>query len=409
MNTHKRYDWVEIQKLYDTGLSYREMYNVIGITGKSIQKAITRGVFRPRTLNEASKIGATKIDQSLIWTPERRKRQSEAKKKLYKEHPEKHPNRKLANNRQQMSYPEKLVYDWLTTQNIEFIHQRKIDKYYVDFNIGSLCIEVDGKYFHNKESDIKRDKIITDLGFTIRRVSASNIIKHGASIVLDESIPDDILAKHIDLRKPRICPICKSTYYGKRKTCSDDCKNKSRRIKLNYIKRDKIYTPRKPRTNTYIQIKCSIPPISKVDLQQLIDINTPFTTIGKQYGVSDNAVRKWCKKYSIDSTKQSVIDENKLTELVTTGRGIKYISRELKATPERLYKIIDKLGLTVVDNRPKQISIELVNRVKELIDEGKRNTDIIPLVGLDQQQVSAIRCKYKKTLTTISENTILDT
>ena len=95
--------------------------------------------------------------------------------------------------------------------------------------------------------------------------------------------------------------------------------------------------------------------------------------------------------------------------MVTTGRGIKYISRELKATPERLYKIIDKLGLTVVDNRPKQISIELVNRVKELIDEGKRNTDIIPLVGLDHQQVSAIRCKYKNSLTTTIENTILDT
>src|SRR5574343_19665 len=398
MNTHKRYDWNEVQTLYDSGLSYREMHNVIGITGSTLQKAITRGVFRPRTLNEASKIGATKIDQSLIWTPERRKTQSEAKKKLYKEHPEKHPNRKLANNRQQMSYPEKLVYDWLTTQSIEFIHQRKIDKYYVDFNIGSLCIEVDGKYFHNKESDIKRDKIITELGFTIRRVSASNIIKHGASIVLDQSIPDYILSKHIDLRKPRICPICKSTYYGKRTICSDECKKVSREKRIQQI----------TKPNGTIQIKCSIPPVSKSDLQQLIDSNIPFTTIGKQYGVSDNAVRKWCKKYNIDSTKQSIIDEHKLTKLVTTGHGIKYISRELKATPERLYKIIDKLGLTVVDNRPKQISIELVNRVKELIDEGKRNTDIIPLVGLDQQQVSAIRCKYKKALTTISENTILD-
>lgn len=385
MNTHKRYDWNEVQKLYDTGLSYREMYNAIGITGSTLQKASARGVFRPRTLNEASKIGATKIDQSLIWTPERRKTQSEAKKKLYKEHPEKHPNRKLANNRQQMSYPEKLVYDWLTTQSIEFIHQRKIDKYYVDFNIGSLCIEVDGKYFHNKESDIKRDKIITNLGFTIRRVSASNIIKHGASIVLDQSIPDDILAKHIDLRKPRICPICKSTYYGKRTICSDECKKKS------------------------MILKCTIPPISKADLQKLIDINTPFTTIGKQYGVSDNAVRKWCVKYNINTSKQSVIDEIKLTELVTNGHGISYISRELNATRERLHKTITKLGLTVVDNRPKQISIELVNRVKELIDEGKRNTDIIPLVGLDHQQVSAIRCKYKNSLTLTNENTILDT
>lgn len=395
MNTHKRYDWNEVQKLYDTGLTYKELHSKIGISNATIHNAVKKGLFKSRTTSES--LIYTKYDRTSIWTPERRKLQSEAKKKLYKEHPEKHPNRKLANNRQQMSYPEKLVYDWLTTQNIEFIHQRKIDKYYVDFNIGSLCIEVDGKYFHHKEYDIKRDKIITDLGFTIRRVSASNIIKHGASIVLDESIPDDILSKHIDLRKPRICPICGSIYYGKRKTCSDECKQKTRT------------TIKVTRKNGVTQLRSNIPPVSQSDLQQLIDYNTPFTAIGKQYGVSDTAVRKWCVKYNINTSKQSVIDEIKLTELVTTGYGISYISRELNATPERLHKIINKLGLSVVDNTPKQIPSELVNRVKQLIDDGKRNIDIIPLVGLDQRQVSAIRSKYKKSLTTNVENTILDT
>lgn len=37
----------------------------------------------------------------------------------------------------------------------------------------------------------------------------------------------------------------------------------------------------------------------------------------------------------------------------------KLFLRELNATRERLHKTITKLGLTVVDNRPKQISIEL--------------------------------------------------
>ena len=37
---------------------------------------------------------------------------------------------------------------------------------------------------------------------------------------------------------------------------------------------------------------------SREELKQLIRI-TPFTTIGKQYGVSDNAVRKWCKMYNL--------------------------------------------------------------------------------------------------------------
>jgi hypothetical protein len=39
---------------------------------------------------------------------------------------------------------------------------------------------------------------------------------------------------------------------------------------------------------------------SKDKLEQLIK-EKPFTQIGKEYGVSDNAVRKWCKKYNINS------------------------------------------------------------------------------------------------------------
>ena len=35
---------------------------------------------------------------------------------------------------------------------------------------------------------------------------------------------------------------------------------------------------------------------SKEDLLELIKTK-PFTEIGKMYGVTDNAIRKWCKKY----------------------------------------------------------------------------------------------------------------
>ena len=32
----------------------------------------------------------------------------------------------------------------------------------------------------------------------------------------------------------------------------------------------------------------------------------PFTVIGQQFGVSDNAIRKWCKKYNLPSTKEEI-------------------------------------------------------------------------------------------------------
>lgn len=39
-------------------------------------------------------------------------------------------------------------------------------------------------------------------------------------------------------------------------------------------------------------------PITRDELKQLIR-TTPFTTIAKQFNLSDNAIRKWCDKYSL--------------------------------------------------------------------------------------------------------------
>lgn len=41
------------------------------------------------------------------------------------------------------------------------------------------------------------------------------------------------------------------------------------------------------------------------ELKDLIR-NLPFTTIAKQYGVTDNAVRKWCDKYDLPRTKSEI-------------------------------------------------------------------------------------------------------
>ena len=41
-----------------------------------------------------------------------------------------------------------------------------------------------------------------------------------------------------------------------------------------------------------------LPPVPREKLKQLIR-TTPFLKIGKQLGVSDNAIRKWCDKYKL--------------------------------------------------------------------------------------------------------------
>ena len=46
-------------------------------------------------------------------------------------------------------------------------------------------------------------------------------------------------------------------------------------------------------------------PINREELKKLIR-NTPFTTIGKQFNVTDNAIRKWCKSYNLPTTKKEI-------------------------------------------------------------------------------------------------------
>ena len=48
-------------------------------------------------------------------------------------------------------------------------------------------------------------------------------------------------------------------------------------------------------------------PVSREELKKLIR-NTPFTQIGKQYGVSDNAIRKWCDKYNLARKKSEIVE-----------------------------------------------------------------------------------------------------
>lgn len=71
-------------------------------------------------------------------------------------------------------------------------------------------------------------------------------------------------------RKTKVCPSCGTFITPKAKTCTNCLHIKQR--------------------------KCERP--SKEELEQLIQ-SMPMIQIGKMFGVSDNAIRKWCKNYNI--------------------------------------------------------------------------------------------------------------
>jgi hypothetical protein len=130
----RKYNWETVQEFYNKGNSIKLCCEYFGMHNSSFMKAVKRGDIKTRSHKEsmeiASKMGRCKGGE---WTEERRKEQSERKKRLYKEHPEKHPNFKCANNKKMMSYPEKLAYTFLEVNKIKFEHQKNILCYWVDF------------------------------------------------------------------------------------------------------------------------------------------------------------------------------------------------------------------------------------------------------------------------------------
>ena len=119
-----------------------------------------------------------------VWTEKMRKEKSEWRKRLHEEHPEMHPNRKLAGNRSAMSYPEKVAYEYLQYLGVDFSHQKRIEGYYPDFVIGKIIIEIDGERWHNAEKDAIRDKKLNEAGYFVYRIRAKDNIQEKIKNIL---------------------------------------------------------------------------------------------------------------------------------------------------------------------------------------------------------------------------------
>lgn len=101
--------------------------------------------------------------------------------------------------------------------------------------------------------------------------------------------------------KSKICPICGGKKSAKA-TCCSKCSVKSRFASK----------------------------ITKEELANLI-YTTPFTKIADMYGVSDNAIRKWCKKYDLPYKHSQIHPKSECLEKsssVTSSRCISCYSKD---------------------------------------------------------------------------------
>lgn len=77
--------------------------------------------------------------------------------------------------------------------------------------------------------------------------------------------------------KEKVCPICGSHFIGENKFCSIECN-------------------RKWRSETYSFNKNNI---TKESIINAFKKYGTFISVGKFYGVNDNSIRKWCKKFKL--------------------------------------------------------------------------------------------------------------
>lgn len=151
-------------------------------TRKVWNKGLTKDDPRVKKYGDSISV-STKGKSGRVWTDEQKLAKSIWRKQYHLENPEAHPNRKLAGNRTKISYPEQIAYDWMVENGIAFEHQKQIGKYFPDFVIDNLIIEIDGEYWHNDEKDKLKDEFFNRNGYTVLRIKAKEHIQSRLSEV----------------------------------------------------------------------------------------------------------------------------------------------------------------------------------------------------------------------------------
>lgn len=145
------------------------------------------------------------------------------------------------------------------------------DKIWNNKELTMILDHIDGDNHNNVTSNLRRicpncnSQLPTFAGRNLRKGEKTD----NSNIGYSPTKIRNVKLKHT--REKKICPICNKNILSNsdNKMCIDCYKNYQSR---------------------------NIP--AKEELEKLI-YNTPFVKIGKKYGVSDNAVRNWCKKYGL--------------------------------------------------------------------------------------------------------------
>lgn len=177
-----KYNWKEIQKEYDTGISWRDLMKKYGFGWSLVFKYTKSGILKSRNISDSMILDRKKNPDRYKCSDVTRKKLSEIRKKYLEEHPDKVPYL-LNHHSKGDSYPEKYFKEVFEIEKIDLKHHLQIGIYQLDFyNLESkIDIEIDGdQHYVDKriiESDIRRTKFLECKGWKVFRVKWSEYQK----------------------------------------------------------------------------------------------------------------------------------------------------------------------------------------------------------------------------------------
>jgi|LauGreDrversion4_2_1035121.scaffolds.fasta_scaffold212111_3 hypothetical protein len=239
--------------------------------------------------NGLNRIGLKGGCKGLNMTSESRKKISDSKKKLYRDHPEKH---NWKSNKKFISKPCEEFKKILDDASINYVSEFTPleDRFFsidIAFPESKIGVEINGNQHYNKDGTLKkyyyeRHQLIESAGWKIYEVHFSICYNKDVVLELMENIfvqktdlysfdYDDYLKQKISVTEKKYsCVVCGGVKKDKYSKQCTKCQH--------FSKRKVIERP------TYVQLM--------LDVEEL-----GYTRSGKKYGVSDNTIRKWLKSF----------------------------------------------------------------------------------------------------------------
>lgn len=268
-------------------LSLREICEKYNIKSKTYVGKLLKPVMR--SVSESNVISHKRNPENFKHTEDTKKKLREIRLKYMKEHPENTAWRK----RNLPSYPEECFIKFLTEKGYDkkYLIEREysVFPFFIDFAFIDLkiAVEIDGSQHILDEERKEKDKIKDDTlianGWRVIRIS-ENVVKTDWNKVLlsIESVIGDETKTF-----ERVGII---------KTPKTQQKVKRNENGLSTLQEEQHFNQRKVKNR----------PSKEILLDEIK--NKSFSSIGRDYGVSDNTIRKWCKIYKIPYRKKDLIN-----------------------------------------------------------------------------------------------------